>query len=87
MTDIEISQGNANSDLHIRPTALAVLVSEVSATAEKSREQVERIMLPATAALLPLLQSFVAIAVIDLPSLGVREGLVSFGYFNKFLFG
>jgi hypothetical protein len=54
---VEISKGNTDSDLHIRPTSLTWLVTEMPTTAEESWERVERIMvLPATTTLLSLLQ-------------------------------
>jgi hypothetical protein len=49
-----------------------MLMAEMSSATKESGEQVERIMvLAATAALLPLLEPFISVAVIDFATFGV----------------
>jgi hypothetical protein len=55
MTVIEILQGNADSNFHVRTSSLATSMSEMSASAEESREEVEGVVVVATTALLALL--------------------------------
>jgi hypothetical protein len=57
------------------------------APAEEAREEVEGVMASATAAaLLSLLEPFVAVLVVDLAGLGVGEGFVCFCYLDELLF-
>jgi hypothetical protein len=62
------------------PAPLARLVAEVAAAAEEAAEEVERVVVGASAAALLLvsLEALVAVLVVDLPGLGVREGFVGF---------
>ena len=58
----------------------------MSAAAEEAGEEVERVVPAATAAaLLVLLEPFVAILVVDAAGFGRREGVVGFGYLDEFL--
>ena len=69
--------------------ALAASLAEVPSTAKEAGEKVEGIMMSvaATARLLVLFETFVPILVIDLAGLGGREGVVGFGYGDKFVVG
>ena len=59
------------------------------ATAEEAREEVEGVMAATATSLacLVLLEAFVAVLVVDAPGFGRREGVVCFGYLDKFLGG
>lgn len=59
----------------------------MSAAAEESAEDVEGVMVSSATALLPLLESFVPILVVDFAGFGLGEGFVCFCYFDEFLFG
>lgn len=60
----------------------------MSAAAKESRKDIERIMVSsASAALLPLFETFVAVLVVDLAGFGDGESFVCFCYFDEFLFG
>jgi len=59
----------------------------VAGAAEEAREQVEGVVRAGAAALLVLLDAFVAVLVVDLAGLGLGEGVVGFGNGDKFLVG
>jgi hypothetical protein len=60
--------------------AVASLVAEVSAAAEEAGEEIEGVVLLASAALLLLFQAFVAVLVVDFAVFFVGEGIVGFCY-------
>ena len=62
-------------------------MSEVAATAEEAREEVEGVVLAGLAALLVLVEALVAVLVVDAPGFGGGEGVVGFGYCDKFVMG
>ena len=62
-------------------------MAEMPAATEESREEVEWVMMVATAALLPLLQAFMAVLVVDLAGLGVGESFVRLCYLDELLLG
>lgn len=68
---IEIPQRNRNSDFHIRPTAYSSLVTKMSTATKEFREEVKWIMSVLSSILLPLLQSFMPILIVDLASIFV----------------
>ena len=84
MPIVEIPQRDPDSDFHVRAPSLTWL-PKVSVAAEEAREHVEGVMVLAAAALLSLLQTFVAILVIDLAGLGVRERFVCLCHLYKLL--
>ena len=61
-------------------------MAEMSATAEESREEIERVMVATATTLLPLFKAFVAVLVVNLACLGFGEGFVCFCNFDEFLF-
>lgn len=65
------------------------MMPEVAAAAEEAGEEIERVVARAgaTAALLVLLQAFVAVLVVDAAGFGRGEGVVGFGYLDEFLGG
>jgi hypothetical protein len=74
-TVIKVAQGNANLDLNVVAARLSPLV--VAASTEEAAEQVKGVVV-ASASLLPLLQSLMAILVINLSRLGIDESFVGF---------
>jgi hypothetical protein len=56
------------------------------AAAKEAREEVEGVMIVSAPALLPLLEAFVSVLVVDFTGFGLRECFVGFGNFNEFLF-
>jgi len=60
---------------------------EMPTAAEESREEVERVVVVASAALLPLLQALMSVLVVDLAGLGVGESFVRFCYLDELLLG
>ncbi len=60
---------------------------EVAGAAEEAREEVEGVVRAGAAALLVLLDAFVAVLVVDLAGLGLGEGVVGFGDRDEFLVG
>lgn len=75
--------------MHVLSAALAASLAEVPSTAKEAGEKVKGIVMSvaATARLLVLFETFVPILVIDLAGLGGREGVVGFGYGDKFVVG
>lgn len=63
------------------------MAAEVAASTEEPAEKVERVVVTATTALLPLLETLVAVLVVDLAGLRVDEGFVGFGDFDKLVLG
>lgn len=59
----------------------------MAGTAEEAREQVEGVVRAGAAALLMLLDAFVAVLVVDLAGLGFGKGVVGFGDGDEFLVG
>jgi hypothetical protein len=59
---------------------------KMATTTKEFREQIEWVMSMLTTVLLPLLKSLVSILVINLATIGVGKGFVSFSNFNKLLF-
>jgi len=55
--------------------------------AEEAREQVEGVVRAGAAALLVLLDAFMAVLVVDLARFGLGEGVVGFGDGDEFLMG
>ena len=85
---VEISEGDGDADFHVGAATLARGVPEVPAAAEEAGEEVERVVPAATAAaLLVLLEAFVAVLVVDAAGFGGGEGVVGFGYLHEFLGG
>jgi len=80
---VEVAQGDADFYLDVLASPLAVLVAVVAAAAEEAAEEVEGVLLLEAAALLALLDALVAVLVIDLAQLRVRERLVGFGDFDE----
>lgn len=83
---VEVAQGDSDLDLDVRAAALAGLVAEVPAAAEEAAEEVEGVVVVEAAALLALLETLVAVLVVDLARLGVDQGLVGFGDFDELFF-
>lgn len=75
--------------MHVLSAALAASLAEVPSTTKEAREKVKGIVMSvaATARLLVLFETFVPILVIYLAGLGGREGVVGFGYGDKFVVG
>lgn len=63
------------------------MTAEVAATAKEPAEKVKGVVVAAAAALLSLLQTLVAILIVDLAGLGVDEGFVGFGDFDELVLG
>lgn len=83
---VEVAQGDA--DLHLDVGAAPhAMAAEVTASAEEPAEEVKRIVVTAAASLLSLLQTLVAILVVDLAGLRIDEGFVGFGDFDKLVLG
>jgi hypothetical protein len=55
MAVVEILQGHAHANFHVWTSSLATSMPEMAASAEESREEVERVVVVAAASLLPLL--------------------------------
>jgi hypothetical protein len=87
MPIVEILQWNTHSNFHVRTSSLAAAMSEMSASAEETREQVEGVVVVSSTALLSLLEAFVSVLVVDLAGFGVREGFIRFCYLDEFLLG
>jgi len=87
VTIVKISQGNANSYFHVRTTTLAVLVAMSATTKEAGKEVKWIMMLTTSSSLLALLQSFITVLVIYLAGVWIGQSFVSFGNFDKLLFG
>jgi hypothetical protein len=70
---VEVAQGDGHLDFHVVPAPLARLVAVVAAAAEEAAEEVEWVVPAAAAAalLLALLETFVAVLVVDLAGFGV----------------
>lgn len=83
---VEVAQRDAdlNLDVGAAPHAMA---AEVTASAEEPAEKVEWVVMAASTALLSLLQTLVAILIVDLAGLGVDEGFVGFGDFDELVLG
>lgn len=63
------------------------MAAKVTTTAEEPAEKVKWVVMAAAAALLSLLQTLVAILIVDLAGLGVDKGFVGFGDLDKLVFG
>jgi hypothetical protein len=87
MSIVEILQRNTNSNFHVRTSSLAAAMSEMSASAEETREQVEGVVVVSSTALLSLLEALMSVLVVDLAGFGVREGFIRLCYLHEFLFG
>ena len=81
---VEVAKGYADLDLDIgaAPHAMA---AKVTASAEEPAEKVEGVVVAAASALLPLLKALVAVLIVDFAGLGVDEGFVGFGNFDKLI--
>ena len=60
-------------------------MSEMSAATEKAREKIERVVMASRSTLLVLIESIMAILVVNTAGFGVREGVVGFGDIDKLL--
>lgn len=83
---VEVAQGDADLDLDVG-TAPHAMAAEVTTTAEEPAEKVKWVVMAAAAALLSLLQTLVAVLIVDLAGLGVDKGFVGFGDLDKLVFG
>jgi hypothetical protein len=82
---VEIPQRDPDLHLDVLPTSLPRLRTEVPASAEEAAEEVERVVM-LLSALLPLLEAFVAVLVVDAPGFRVDERLVGLRDFDKLIF-
>ena len=79
---VKIAQRNLYLQLHIRASSLRC-APKVPAPAEEAREDVEGIVLTGAAALLMLLEAFVAILIVNAAGLFIREGFVGLRDLDK----
>jgi hypothetical protein len=86
---VEVAQRDGHLDFHVVPAPLAGLVAVVATAAKEAAEEVEWVVAPATAAalLLALLETLVAVLVVDLAGFGVGEGFVGFGDEDELVVG
>lgn len=75
---VEVTKGDLDTDLDIVATRLAGVTAEVSVAAEETAEHIEGIVAAATAVLM-VLDTLVAVAVVDLTGLGVAQDAVGLG--------
>ena len=85
-TVVEVAERDFHFDLDVVAAGFAGRVAEVTVAAEESAEEVEGVA-AAAALLLAVLETLVAVAVVDGAGLGVGEGFVGFGDLDEFLLG
>ena len=86
-TVVKVAKGYLDLDFGVGAAPLARLVSVVAATPEETAEYIKGVMLLKPSTLLPLLDAFMSVLIVDLAGLGVGKGFVGLGYFNKLVFG
>lgn len=83
---VEVAQGDADLDLDVGASPHAV-TAEVTASAKEPAEKIKWVMMAAAAALLSLLQTLVAVLIVDFAGLGVDKGFVGLGDFDELVLG
>jgi hypothetical protein len=86
---VEIPKGELDSGLFVRAPSYTLSMSKVSAPSEEATEQIEGIVVTsaASASLLMLLQTLMAVLVVDAAGFGRGEGVVGFCYLDEFVMG
>lgn len=82
---VKVSEGDAHFHLDVGSPSLAGLVAKVTTPAKEAAEEIEGVVVVEAAALLALLEAFVAVLVVYLAGFGVNQGLVGLGYLDELL--
>ena len=86
VSGVEVSQWEANPHLHIGSTTLAAS-TKMASTAEELGEEIKRVMVALPSTLLVARETLVSMAIIDLPTLRIREYFVGIRYGDESLVG